>query len=304
MNETDPKPSVQRQAQEAFVEALLEHQELPLSIDRRIRQVEQRLDAEERRGQWMRRLAGPLSIAAVLAVAALLSYPTSVTAGERVRRARAAETAAGDRRYSLVIEAPVRSPDRPPLQGWLDVRDSQQMLLRVTLPDGRCVLMGRDGDSAWQSDPDGVPVQRDPNSAWASWMELRSGGLLIDSMERLLSAVDGPYRLEAHDDAGSGSIPGAIRIQATRTGRGDLLPDAVQLWIDPSTEAVMRAELRWDDSAMTDEGARPAAPPGRRVPPGIPAHQPSRLVMERTAGVKFESDRFSAERWFGADCND
>ena len=69
------------------------------------------------------------------------------------------ERAVRDRRVMFLLNPPAHESDRPTLTGTLDVRDARHMVLTIRRPDGREVVHGISGDTAWMSKAKGLALK-------------------------------------------------------------------------------------------------------------------------------------------------
>jgi hypothetical protein len=210
---------------------------------------------------WMALAAG----IALVATATFLGLPGEASAQAVVEQSIAAMRTAGaqgDRRYEVLFT--VHGENNADVQlkpATVDMRaagGSTKLLLLATAPDGHQVIAGRDdkGDWCYRLERDGGGVERDhPQQAWPRWSKVGDESLFADSVDRLLEELTKGYNLSRESDASLTGRAGTFRhIVATRKRPRGPGGDKVEIWIDKTTNAVERIEMKWNDP--------PAAPAG------------------------------------------
>lgn len=280
-------------ARDRFVEALLRtHHERPLERERRVDRAMRAVRHDARSAGWGARLArsaGGLAAVAAVVAAAIIFTPSSVSAADRARATMQGERAARDRRVMFLLNPPAHESERPTLTGTLDVRDARHMVLTIRRPDGREVVHGISGDTAWRIDASGEVHDEPADHPWPVWIRSPRGGLLVDIAETIESGLAPGWtwsvtKAEAGED----------RLVAQREGGPRAEPTRMQASIDAQTGRVKRLQIEWPSGGApmppdrdADDARRPPPPPDGRPHP----HPPMGAPAPEAGGMRPPHDR-------------
>jgi hypothetical protein len=191
------------------------------------------------------------AIAAVLILSAIAVYfglPIEQSAQAIVHSSVAAARTPGDRRYEIreLRDEQTQLSKGPNLV--VDTRTGGLTLITGIAPDGHTIIAGRDAQGPWAYRLDGTLTRDDTRRAWPRWTTVGDESLFVDSVDRLLEAVEQAYTLVKKDFE---PLEGRASHQfdhirgSKKTGKG---PGAsiIDLWIDPNSKLLERMEMRWD----------------------------------------------------------
>jgi hypothetical protein len=219
-----------------------------------------------RRWGWRAPLAAAASIA-VFTGAVLFLAPQPASAGALLREAQAAERRAGDRRYRIDLEFPVRPGGgaAPTASGTFDVRDAGNMRLEIRMPDGRATVRAIGGGVSWTLSPQGEVLRLPEGAPWPRYIETPEGDLLVDRIDAMLGDIGAFYSIERCDAGGE------VRLCAERVDPAFRGPGRIELTLD-AARTVRRAVLRFDG---------PQGPPPREGGPRPRPAPPTRIEVTR-----------------------
>lgn len=195
----------------------------------------------------LRRYGALAAMLALVATAVYLGLPVESSAHALVRSSVAASRAPGDRRYEIreIRGLQTKLPADPTMV--VDTRTGGLTLIKGTAPDGHKIVAGRDSTGPWALKMDGSLTRDDTQRAWPRWTTVGEESLFIDSVDRLLEAVEKSYALvrkdpEALEGRGTKFLDHIRAIKKAGQGPG---PSTIDLWIDPDSKLVERLEMRW-----------------------------------------------------------
>ena len=276
---SDPKAA----AREQFVHGLLLtlHRDTNESSERRITAVLQKLDSQvivnTRKWRWHIIISG-LAAALVITTLVILGTQTGGNALAMIQASIAASRTVGDRRYAIDVALASSSPDMAPPRATLDVRDPDHFVIEAFSAYGDKITLGRDSTGGWAIKLTGEADRYPPRTLLSQWVSFGTNTLMLVAIDDLLGTLAKSYTLKRLPREALDSGVSCDRVSASHAA-GDG-PERVELWLDPTSHIVRRAELYWDSVSAT--AAPPPRPPhagsppdGHRVPsPGPPPDGP------------------------------
>jgi hypothetical protein len=201
--------------------------------------------------------------AAVLLAVGVWAYFVGIPserAQAEVQRAVAALRAAGDRRYEVRLQAWDQEHGSTKLGAVVDTRSPGITLVRHWPPRRENgLIVGHDAKGEWAIRPEDGTIERErARQYWPPW-SVDGESLTVDSLDTLLEQLPKKYTLEqGAREPLAGGVKLFDRVSATRGDHTGMIPERVELWIDPETRLAERVEFRW----TTKHEVR-GAPPGR-----------------------------------------
>ena len=191
-------------ADELFIHGLLSYLSQD-TIDAREHRVSRALEAianDERRPVAFRirpaaprRYAALAAVVVLAAIAVLLGVPLESSAHAIVRSSVAASRAPGDRRYEIrELRGPQTKLSTDPVL-IVDTRTGGLTLIMGRAPDGHPIIAGRDATGPWALRIEGDVTREHTERAWPRWSTVGDESLFVDSVDRLLEAVEQSYAL-------------------------------------------------------------------------------------------------------------
>lgn len=136
----------------------------------------------------------------------------------------------------------------------LYVRGGDRLALRHPGPMGANFWLGRDGRQSWLVPPIGPVLVSDDSSAIGGFIKDHRLLLPYPNVATVLQMMARQHDLETKPDE---SLPGRTgryhHIQARRQQKIGLVPQTIDLWIEPDTHAVVRLTLEWGGVAKFAE---------------------------------------------------
>ncbi|MCG3123700.1 MAG: hypothetical protein GIKADHBN_02121 [Phycisphaerales bacterium] len=275
-------------ADELFAHGLLSvvHEATDQPREIRVRRVLEALHPGRRGGAAPRRRlarllgAGTVCAAAVAALVFLISPVTPPTYASAFTESISVLRSPGDRRYTVTAAlGPADQLENGP-HATIDTRFPNQMLLRLTRPDGHEIIAGHDQAGEWAITPLGTVDRENPRRAWPGWSMQDGESLFADSIDTWLEAAAHSY---SFGEVTSRPIPGReaqgdmeYRVGVRKPEPGALgtrlrSPDRIEVWINRETKVLERMEMLWKPQPPRREGEWPGREgprPRPDVPPG------------------------------------
>ncbi|MFT3683957.1 MAG: hypothetical protein QM783_03345 [Phycisphaerales bacterium] len=194
-----------------------------------------------------RRWAALAACVAVIAGMVYLGMPTESRAQAMVRSAAATLREPTDHRFDVRVQERNSKEQETKSVGTMDTRGVDLMVLRLQPEEGVWITFGRDKEGEWIVHPEDRFERNPPRIARPRWGMVEGEDVVPESVDRVLERLANGYTLERTrepETAGGPALEHIVGLRKPGTGPG---APRIELWLDPTTNAVKKVELVFPD---------------------------------------------------------